>query len=57
MNDIEISIIRSWLEDKTIEQIAKELGIYQSQVAETLEKVVKKLSKLPKTYKTDEYSF
>ena len=57
MNDIEISIIRSWLEDKTIEQIAKELGIYQSQVAETLEKVVKKLSKLPKTYKIDEYSF
>jgi DNA-directed RNA polymerase specialized sigma subunit len=57
MNDIEISIIRSWLEDKTIAQIAKELDIYQSQVAEILEKALKRLNQIPKTYKTDEYGF
>jgi hypothetical protein len=68
MNDIEISIIRSWLDNKSIEQIAKEHKLYQSQVAEILEKVCNilekigiaeriNLRKIPKTYKTDEYDF
>jgi DNA-directed RNA polymerase specialized sigma subunit len=57
MNDIETSIILSWLDNKSIEQIAKELDIYQSQVAEILEKALKRLNQIPKTYKTDEYGF
>jgi predicted DNA-binding protein YlxM (UPF0122 family) len=51
MNDIETSIILSWLDNKSIEQIAKELDIYQSQVAETLNNIVHRFETVESTVK------
>jgi predicted DNA-binding protein YlxM (UPF0122 family) len=51
MNSIEISVIRSWLDNKSIEQIAKDHKIYQSQVAEILEKIVPRFNTIESTVK------
>jgi len=51
MNKVEISIIRSWLQNKKIEEIAKEHKLNQTQVSEILDKIAYRFDTVESTVK------